>query len=133
LSRQLVDEVAQTAREPQGLKGFFHERLGLSVFAALAAKKRVPVHRSTSFYSLGGMALFLFGIQVVSGMLLSLFYKPSPDQAFESVQAIMTEVDFGWLIRSVHSWGANLIIGVLYLHVLTTYAMRAYRRPREFT
>jgi cytochrome b6 len=66
-------------------------------------------------------------------MLLSLFYKPSPDQAFESVQAIMTEVDFGWLIRSVHSWGANLIIGVLYLHVLTTYIMRAYRRPREFT
>jgi cytochrome b6 len=107
--------------------------LGLDVFAALAKKKKVPVHRLTSFYFLGGMALFLFAIQVVSGMLLSLFYKPSPDQAFESVQAIMTEVDFGWLIRSVHSWGANLIIGVLYLHVLTTYLMRAYRRPRELT
>jgi cytochrome b6 len=105
----------------------------MSVFAYLAAKKRVPIHRSTSFYFLGGMALFLLVIQVVSGMLLSLYYKPSPDQAFESVQAIMTEVDFGWLLRSVHSWGANLVIGVLFLHLLTTYIMRAYRRPRELT
>jgi cytochrome b6 len=45
----------------------------------------------------------------------------------------MTEVDFGWLIRSAHSWSANLLIGVLFLHALTTYMMRAYRRPREMT
>jgi cytochrome b6 len=133
LSR-LADKPASKIRPSRhGLKEFLYDRLGLDVFAALAAKKRVPVHRMTSFYFLGGMALFLFGVQVISGMLLSLYYKPSPDQAFESVQAIMTEVDFGWLIRSVHSWGANLIIGVLYLHVLTTYIMRAYRRPRELT
>jgi cytochrome b6 len=117
----------------QRLKRFFHERLGMEVLLALSAKKKVPIHRSTAFYFLGGMALFLFGIQVVSGMLLSLYYKPSPDQAFESVRSIVTEVDFGWLIRSVHSWGANLVIGVLFLHVLTTYIMRAYRSPRELT
>jgi cytochrome b6 len=109
------------------------ERLGLEELTALAAKKHVPVHRTTIFYFLGGMALFLFAIQVVTGTLLSLYYKPSPDQAFESVRAIMTEVDFGWLFRSIHSWSANLLIGVLFLHVLTTYMMRAYRRPREFT
>jgi cytochrome b6 len=114
-------------------KEFFHERLGLDSFRALAAKKRVPIHRATPFYFLGGMALFLFVIQILSGMLLSLYYRPAPDQAFESVQAIMTEVDFGWLIRSIHSWSANLLIGVLYLHILTTYMMRAYRRPRELT
>jgi cytochrome b6 len=79
------------------------------------------------------MALFLFIIQLLTGMLLSLYYKPSPDQAFESVRAIMTEVDFGWLIRSIHSWAANLLIGILFLHILTTYMMRAYRRPREMT
>src|SRR3989304_1607085 len=45
----------------------------------------------------------------------------------------MTEIDFGWLIRSAHVWSANLLIGVLFLHVLTTYIMRAYRQPREFT
>jgi len=112
---------------------FFFERLGLDGAAALAAKKRVPVHSREIFYFLGGMALFLFGIQVITGILLSLYYKPSPDQAFESVRAIVTEVDFGWLFRSIHSWSANLLIGVLFLHVLTTYMMRAYRRPREFT
>ena len=100
---------------------------------SLAAKKTVPLHRVTHFYFLGGMALFLFGIQIVTGVLLSLYYKPSPDQAFESVRAIMTEVEFGWLIRSVHSWSANLLVGILFLHVLTTYMMRAYRRPREMT
>ena len=100
---------------------------------SLAAKKTVPLHRSTHFYFLGGMALFLFIVQIVTGVLLSLYYKPSPDQAFESVRAIMTEVEFGWLIRSVHSWSANLLVGVLFLHLLTTYMMRAYRRPREIT
>ena len=64
---------------------------------------------------------------------MALYYKPSPDQAFESVRAIMTEVDFGWLIRSIHVWSANLLIGVLFLHLLTTYVMRAYRGPREIT
>jgi cytochrome b6 len=79
------------------------------------------------------MALFLFLVQIVTGVLLSLYYKPSPDQAFESVRAIMTEVDFGWLIRSAHSWSANLLIAVLLLHLLTAFMMRAYRRPREMT
>jgi cytochrome b6 len=112
---------------------FFVERLGLDDAQKLLAKKKVPLHRTTIFYFLGGMALFLFGIQVVTGILLALYYKPSPDQAFESVRAIMTEIDFGWLIRSVHVWSANLLIGVLFLHILTTYMMRAYRGPREIT
>jgi cytochrome b6 len=112
---------------------FLSGRLGLDAVESLAAKKRVPVHRSTPFYFLGGMALFLFGVQIVTGILLSLYYKPSPDQAFESVRAIMTEVEFGWLMRSVHSWSANLLVGILFLHLLTTFMMRAYRGPREFT
>jgi cytochrome b6 len=115
------------------VRAFLDERLGLDVLRALAHKKRVPIHGCSYFYYLGGMALFLFLVQIVTGILLSLYYKPSPDQAFESVRAIMTEVEFGWLIRSAHSWSANLLIGVLFLHLLTTYMMRAYRRPREMT
>jgi cytochrome b6 len=125
--------VAQRPRAKHRVRDFFSERLGLDGVQALLAKKQVPIHRSTPFYFLGGMALFLFVIQLVTGMLLSLYYKPSPDQAFESVQAIMTEVDFGWLVRSAHAWSANLLIGILFLHILTTYIMRAYRRPREMT
>lgn len=133
MSREPLENAPLTLSPDSRWKAFFDERLGLDALAHLAEKKRVPIHRTTVFYFLGGMALFLFGIQVVTGILLSLYYKPSPDQAFESVRAIMTEVEFGWLIRSIHSWSANLLIGVLYLHLLTTFIMRAYRRPREFT
>ncbi len=105
MSSVVKDPPTTPGKRRQAIKNFFTERLGLSLLADLAEHKRVPIHRTTCFYFLGGMALFLFGIQVVSGMLLSLFYIPSPDHAFESVQTIMTEVDFGWLIRSVHSWG----------------------------
>jgi cytochrome b6 len=118
---------------PNRVQSFLHERLGLDVLQGVASHKRVPAHRCTPFYYLGGMALFLFLVQIVTGILLSLYYKPSPDQAFESVQAIMTEIEFGWLIRSAHSWSANLLVGVLLLHMLTTYMARSYRRPREMT
>ena len=127
------DVAPQETTVTQRIRAYWVQRFGLDDIQALIAKKKVPIHRSTVFYFLGGMALFLFMIQIVTGMLLSLYYKPTPDQAFESVQAIMTEVDFGWLIRSIHSWSANLMIGVLFLHILTTFAMRAYRRPREMT
>jgi cytochrome b6 len=127
------DSVTEGLTPVQRLAAFFFERLGLEDAQALMAKKHVPIHGATIFYFLGGMALFLFGVQVATGILLALYYKPSPDQAFESVRAIMTEVDFGWLIRSIHVWSANLLMGVLFLHVLTTYMMRAYRGPREIT
>ena len=133
LSHEMPDTTTRPPGWDRGLKGFLYERLGLDAAFALAAKKRVPTHRSSVFYFLGGMALFLFGIQVITGILLALFYKPSPDQAFESVRGIVTEVPYGWLFRSIHSWSANLLIGVLLLHILTTYIMRAYRRPREVT
>jgi cytochrome b6 len=98
------------------VRAFLNERLGLEVLQTLAREKRVPIHGCSHFYYLGGMALFLFLIQIVTGVLLALYYKPSPDQAFESVRAIMSEVEFGWLIRSAHSWSANLLFGVLFLH-----------------
>jgi len=133
LSPATPDDSPRPPTLAERVKAYLFERLGLDSAMALAAKKHVPVHRATVHYFLGGMALFLFGIQVATGILLSLYYKPSPEQAFESVRTIMTEVDYGWLIRSIHTWSANLLIGVLYLHLLTTFMMRAYRRPREFT
>lgn len=133
MSLEPPDDSGRRATFLQRVRDFCIERLGLQGLGSLAAKKQVPIHSTTAFYFLGGMALFLFVIQLLTGVLLSLYYKPSPDQAFESVRSIMTEVDFGWLIRSIHSWSANLLIGVLLLHLLTTYIMRAYRRPREFT
>lgn len=109
------------------------ERLGISSVIAIAHKKEVPMHRHSVWYYFGGMTLFLFTVQVVTGILLLLYYRPSADQAFESVQFIVTEVQFGWLIRSVHSWSANLLILALFIHMFSVYFMSAYRSPREIT
>ena len=116
-----------------GLRAWARDRLGWDDLAHLAAKKRVPVHRYTVFYYLGGMALFLFLVQVATGILLLLYYRPSASEAFESVQYVMAEVPFGWLIRSIHSWGANLFVGVVFAHLISVLFLKAYRAPREMT
>src|SRR5438034_7456495 len=115
------------------LTQWLDDRLSLSALAAMAQKKEVPLHRQTVWYYFGGMTLFLFTVQVLTGILLLLYYRPSAENAFESVQFIMTEVKFGWLIRSVHSWSANLLILTLFIHMFSVFFMRAYRRPREMT
>jgi quinol-cytochrome oxidoreductase complex cytochrome b subunit len=109
------------------------ERIGLSDFAKIAKKKEVPLHRHTFWYYFGGMTLFLFMIQVATGILLLLYYRPSANEAFESIQFIMTEVEFGWLVRSIHSWSANLMVFAMFLHLFSALMLRSYRQPREMT
>jgi quinol-cytochrome oxidoreductase complex cytochrome b subunit len=88
--------------------------------------------QSKTFY-LGGMTLFMFGIQGITGSLLALYYQPTPETAYESVLFITSNVNFGWLIRSIHSWGANLMIIACVLHLLRIYFQGTYKRPREVT
>lgn len=109
------------------------DRVGLDGIKALARKKEVPVHRHTIWYYLGGMTLFLFVVQVATGILLLFYYRPSASEAFESVQFLMAEVEFGWLIRSIHAWAANLLIFTLFLHLFSVLLVKAYRKPREIT
>jgi len=71
--------------------------------------KTVPHHRADIFYYMGGLALFFFIIQIVSGILLLFYYEPSATGAYKSIQRIMTQVPFGSLIRSIHSWSANAL------------------------
>ena len=78
-------------------------------------------------------SLFLTGIQIATGLMLLLYYTPSIDAAHESVQFIMGGVKFGWLIRSVHSWTANILVGVIFIHMFSTFFLKAYRPPRELT
>jgi cytochrome b6 len=116
-----------------GVRGWLEERTGFSALAAVAKKKTVPLHRHTIWYYLGGMTLFLFIVQVVTGILLLLYYRSSAEEAFESVQFIMTAVPFGWLVRSIHSWSANLLVFVVLVHMFSVFLLKAYRRPRELT
>ncbi len=121
------------AETVHGWRGWLEDRLALAGPLAFARKKTVPVHRWTVFYFLGGMTLFFFVVQVATGILLMLYYRPAADEAFESVEFIMTTVPFGWLIRSAHSWSANLMIFFAAIHLATVFFMRAYRKPREMT
>ena len=114
-------------------KNWLDERLSINTLSEIAQKKEVPLHRHSIWYYFGGMTLFLFVVQVVTGILLLLYYRPSAENAFESVQFIVTEVQFGWLIRSIHSWSANLMIATLFIHLFSVFFLRAYYRPREIT
>ncbi len=115
------------------VEAWFRDRVDFEPVRAVLAKKTVPVHRHSWIYLLGGTALFLFSLQVLSGVLLMLYYQPTEAGAYQSVQRIMTEVPLGRLVRSVHAWGANFFIAVVALHFLVKLFTRAYRRPREMT
>jgi cytochrome b6 len=109
------------------------ERFGAGSIEEFLRHKTVPLHRHTIWFYFGGMTLFLFVIQVLTGILLLLYYRPTPNDAFESVQYVVTQVRFGWLIRSVHSWSANLMIFTALVHMFSVYFLKAYRKPRELT
>jgi len=109
------------------------ERVQLNDLVKFMSKKYVPVHSHSVWYYFGGVSLFLFIIQVVTGILLLFYYKGTADQAYESVQFIMAKVEFGWLIRSVHAWSANLFILSVFIHMFSTFFEKAYRKPREMT
>jgi cytochrome b6 len=115
------------------LSAWLGERLPLEGAVDLLRHKRVPLHRYSIWYYFGGMTLFLFGVQVGTGALLLLYYRPSAGEAYESVQFIMTRVPFGWLIRSVHAWSANLMVVAAVAHLASVLFLHAYRRPRELT
>jgi len=120
----------------EGRGAIYHwidERIELGPVIELLKEKTVPSHRYSFCYFFGGATLFFFLIQVATGILLLLYYKPTAEAAFESVRFIMTDVAFGWLIRSLHSWSANLMILAAFLHMATVFFMKAYRKPREMT
>jgi len=107
------------------------ERLGLTTIYKTVLDRKVP--KVNWWYTLGSATLFLFVLQAVTGIFLTVYYVPSPDHAYESIQYIMTGVTFGWLIRGIHHWGATLMVVSVFLHMLRTFYMAAYKYPREFT
>ncbi len=99
----------------------------------MGAMLHVYIPKEAKTFYLGGITLFLFIVQVITGSLLTLYYQATPDTAYDSVLFITSDVNFGWLIRSIHAWGANLIVIFCILHLLRIYFQGAYKRPREIT
>jgi len=84
-------------------------------------------------YTLGSATLFVAINQIVTGILLTIYYVPTPDQAYDSVQYITTEVSAGWLIRGLHHWGASAMVVLAVLHMLRVIFNGSYKFPREMT
>ncbi|HEY6102968.1 MAG TPA: cytochrome bc complex cytochrome b subunit [bacterium] len=112
---------------------WLEERVRYRGVEAFLRHKEVPRHRFDFTYYTGGITFFLFLVQVLTGLLLLMYYRPTADAAFESVRFIMSKVRFGWLVRDIHIWSANLMILAVSVHLAATFFGKAYRRPREVT
>lgn len=115
------------------LKNWMLSRLELNPLIAFAQKKTVPVHQNAFWYYMGGIILVLILEQIITGLLLMIYYIPDIRSAHASILSINSQVDFGWFIRSLHSWGANLMVFFVFAHFFSAYFMKAYRPPREIT
>ena len=83
------------------------------------------------WYVFGVLAMVVLVIQLVTGVFLTMNYKPSADEAFASVEYIMRDVEWGWLIRYMHSTGASFFFIVVYLHMFRAMLYGSYKKPRE--
>jgi quinol-cytochrome oxidoreductase complex cytochrome b subunit len=90
-----------------------------------------PEPKGNWWNTLGSASLFLFLLQGATGIFLSVYYTPSPDHAYDSIQYIMNGVAFGWLIRGIHHWGASLMVIVVFIHLLRVFVTASYKYPRE--
>ena len=111
---------------------WFQERLEIQAIADDITSKYVPPHVNI-FYCLGGITLTCFIIQVATGFAMTFYYRPTVTEAFASVEYLMTEVNFGWLIRSVHRWSASMMVLNMILHVCRVYLTGGFKKPRELT
>jgi cytochrome b6 len=115
---------------PNKIEEFLNDRIGLDEIRAIAAHKQVPVHKHSFWYYWGGITLISFVVQIVTGILLLVYYRPGKD-AYESVRDITFHENFGWLIRSAHSWSASIFLFAALTHMFSVFFMKAYRAPRE--
>ncbi|HLE53094.1 MAG TPA: cytochrome b N-terminal domain-containing protein [Anaerolineales bacterium] len=113
------------------LGNWLDERLGWRrVWEAIFLRK---IPKVNWLYTLGSATLFVALLQIVTGILLTIYYVPTPDHAYDSVQYITTQVPAGWLIRGLHHWGASAMVALTGLHMVRVILYGAYKYPREVT
>jgi quinol-cytochrome oxidoreductase complex cytochrome b subunit len=113
------------------LGNWLDDRVGWrAVWQAIFLRKMPKVNW---LYTLGSATLFTGIMQIVTGILLTIYYVPTPDHAYDSVSYITTQVPAGWLIRGLHHWGASAMVVLVILHMLRVILYGAYKFPREVT
>lgn len=123
----------QTERKTLGSRvvDWFDERIGIRDLARSQLTEYLLPGNINFWYSMGFVAMSFFVIQLITGMFLLVYYTPDSTKAFDSVENIMKNVPFGWLIRYMHAIGSNVMVVALFLHMLSTLFMASYKKPRE--
>ncbi len=114
-----------------GFGDWLDERIGWRrVWDAIFLRK---IPKVNWLYTLGSATLFVAVLQIITGILLTIYYVPTPDHAYDSVQFITTQVPGGWFIRGIHHWGASAMVLLVVLHMVRVILYGAYKFPREVT
>ena len=122
---------SETKRRKPGLVGWVVNRLGMDDTMEDQYNRVVPFHATNYVYCLGGIAFVLFLILAATGIMLAVYYQPTPDNAYQSVLNLSTHVQFGWWIRSIHRWAAGGMVVLVFAHMLRVFFTGAYKAPRE--
>src|SRR5215210_9389384 len=113
-----------------GAADYVDERTSLSGGIRWMLFRKVP--KGTNwFYTLGSSTLFAFLSQAVTGVMLAMYYDPSPVRAYESARYISNDVFLGEFVRGMHKWGATVMVILIFLHMARTFFFGAYKYPRE--
>jgi menaquinol-cytochrome c reductase cytochrome b subunit len=123
----MMDKVIRIVNVPLD---WLEERSGLVGGVKYFLFRKVP-RDSSWFHTLGSATLTAFLVQLGTGVILAFYYKPHPDEAYESIRYITHEVTLGWLVRGMHRWGASVFIILLFLHMARVFLFGAYKYPRE--
>ena len=118
--------IGERLAEPFDERLDLRNRIKTRVFA-----KPVPLHSRTIWYCFGGLTFIVAVLQGLTGLFLTLYYAPTPERAYSSVFYISNYVQYGWLIRSIHAWGAQLMVIFIIIHIIRVFVTASYKHPRE--
>ena len=113
------------------LRAWFYKRFPIEEFISDQLTGYYAPKNFNIWYYFGSLALLVLVMQLLTGIFLTMFYKPGELTAFDSVEFIMREVEWGWLIRYLHSTGASAFFIVVYLHMFRALLYGSYKAPRE--
>ena len=130
MPRNRSERMAKLERAAQYPLDWFEERSGLVGGIRYFLFRKVPGDTSW-WHTLGSATLTAFLVQLVTGVILAMYYKPDPQNAYASIQFITNDLTFGWLVRGMHRWGASVFIILMFMHMGRVFLFGAYKYPRE--
>lgn len=126
-----MNESMDDTATQSGALAWVNQRFPLSLFLKKHVTGYMAPRNFNIWYFFGSILLFVFVLQIISGIWLVMEYTPTAESSFASVQHIMREVRYGWLIRLIHTTGASAFFAIVYLHMYRSFIYGSYQKPRE--